>query len=513
MTAERFANSPTPLHLRFRTLNCEADGLTTFHELFTSSPNAIWLDSPGATLSILCDTSGPYSRSLFFHSDANPSRNNAFAAAQDLLDSYDVHIPADLPCEFALGLVGAFGYELKNHADAAVHGRFPLPQDCDVPRDVLPELALIYTDRAVVIDHTSGRTHLLYLMPLEDDSAAVMQESWVNKATEAIERGDGAETEEANDVGESDRRQERPVPEFALDQSKDEYLDSIQRCLDFIAAGDSYEVCLTNTAQGPSLADMGFSPESAYRSLRHTSPVPYGAFLKFSPNVASSTHDGSDGSSANGGDFRPFHILSASPEQFLKITNRRVTAQPIKGTRPRGRNAEEDAAWRQELRNNSKDRAENLMIVDLLRNDLGRVCEVGSVRVPRIFAVETYSHVHQLVSTIEGQLAYGVSPLDCVAACFPGGSMTGAPKVRTMEIIQELERRPRGFYSGAVGWISPNGCADLSIVIRTLVCSPNATTFGVGGAIVWDSDPEGEFKETMVKARALLEALGARVLE
>lgn len=492
MTADRDANLPAwhpqPLRLHFQTIPTEADGSALFDNLFAGSPNAVWLDSPGASTSVLCDDSGPFSHSLFIDANTTAASNNAFDQAQELLDIYTVEIPPELPCDFALGLVGAFGYELKTHAGATCTAQSPSPHP-----EPLPDLALIYTDRAVVIDHKNQQTHVLYLLPVENEYHE-LQNAWLRRVTDAIEARPA--TTGANPSAAQNSSPPIPAPKFTLDQSKFEYLESIARCLDYIAAGDSYEICLTNTAQGPSMAEIGLEPINAYSALRRTSPVPYGAYLQFTPRQAG---------------YVPFQLLSASPEQFLKITNGHVTAQPIKGTRPRGRNAEEDAAWRRELKTNPKDRAENLMIVDLLRNDLGRVCQPGTIRVPRIFAVETYSHVHQLVSTIEGHLAPGVTTLKCVAACFPGGSMTGAPKLRTMEIIDELEKRPRGFYSGAVGWVSPNGSADLSIVIRTLVCSPNATTFGVGGAIVWDSDPEGEFAETMVKARALLEALGADI--
>lgn len=534
MTANRIANSSATLHLHFRTLDVEVDGPSLFDALFASSPHAVWLDSPCASFSILCDGSGPFARTLFLDADAPDPRHNAFYRAQELLDYYRVEIPADLPCDFALGLVGAFGYELKEHAakyestkradakdrveenesrdeglSADLHTAKP---ESVAARDPLPDLALIYTDRAVVIDHVNHQTHVLYLLPCGADSSAAhpearAQEKWVRIAIETIQN-----PLDSPDCCTSSSPSELTYPAFTLDQAKNEYLTSIERCLDYIAAGDSYEVCLTNTAQGPNLNELGFTPRSAYQSLRRTSPVPYGAYLQFTPDMDEASVKAA-GRPSRKGKYAPFHILSASPEQFLKITGGHVSAQPIKGTRPRGTSEGEDTAWRRELQANPKDRAENLMIVDLLRNDLGRVCTVGSVQVPRIFSVETYSHVHQLVSTIEGHLAPGMTPLDCVAACFPGGSMTGAPKIRTMEIIEELERRPRGFYSGAVGWISPNGCADLSIVIRTLVCTPSATTFGVGGAIVADSDPEGEFEETMVKARALLEALGVGINE
>jgi para-aminobenzoate synthetase len=214
--------------------------------------------------------------------------------------------------------------------------------------------------------------------------------------------------------------------------------------------------------------------------------VPYGALLEF-PDVA---------------------ILSASPERFLAVGRDRVVeSKPIKGTRPRGATLADDKALHDDLATNAKDRAENLMIVDLIRNDLNRVCEIGTVHVPKLFDVETYAPVHQLVSTIRGTLRAEASAVDCVRETFPGGSMTGAPKLRTMQIIDRLEDGPRGFYSGALGWFGLSGAADLSIVIRTLTATKGRVSFGVGGAVIALSDAEEEFEETVVKSRAMVTAL------
>jgi len=262
------------------------------------------------------------------------------------------------------------------------------------------------------------------------------------------------------------------------------YLKRIDLCLDKIYQGESYEICLTNSVTVHAEID----PLRTYAHLRQVSPVPFGALL----------------------DFGDVAVLSASPERFLSVGRDGVAeSKPIKGTRPRGSSDAEDRVLREDLLSNVKDRAENLMIVDLLRNDLNTVCEVGSVHVPTLFDVETYAPVHQLVSTIRGKLRPDCSAVDCVRAAFPGGSMTGAPKIRTMEIIDGLEQGPRGVYSGALGWFSLSGASDLSIVIRTLVAAQGRVSFGVGGAIVALSDPAQEFEETVVKSRAMITALAA----
>jgi anthranilate/para-aminobenzoate synthase component I len=221
--------------------------------------------------------------------------------------------------------------------------------------------------------------------------------------------------------------------------------------------------------------------------LRESNPAPYGGYLKF----------------------EGLEIVSSSPEQFLKVSaSGKVSSKPIKGTRPRSKDQAEDAQIANELVNNEKERAENLMIVDLMRNDLGRVCEADSIAVEKLFQIESYATVHQLVSTVTGQLRADQNATTAMAACFPGGSMTGAPKIRAVEILRELEAAPRDIYSGAFGYLGFDGSADFGMTIRTLVFEGDSASLGVGGGITIDSDPDSEFEETMLKSKALLRALG-----
>ncbi|KAB3519196.1 aminodeoxychorismate synthase component I [Corynebacterium sp. zg254] len=443
---------------------------------------AVWLDSSLATagsVSIIAGTGGPLSSLFCAEASDSPLTDNIFDRVRAGLRP--MRIPEQWPHPFALGWLGAWGYEARHHA-------LGQPASPGARTSDLPDVALLFADRAVVLDAEGALVAVL----VDDAQPSITQRQtmWLDWAVQRL-----------RELSLDQRDTPVPAPSspgasFVFDQSHEEYLRSIQACQNFIAAGDSYEVCLTNTATGPALREIFAGQEhpelAAFVRLRAISPVPYGAFLSF-PG---------------------FSVLSASPERFLRVTpDGQVSAKPIKGTRPRATSEDEDRAVMAELARSVKDRAENLMIVDLLRNDLGRVCQPGTVQVPKIFDVETYSHVHQLVSTIEGRLRAGLGAVDVLASSFPGGSMTGAPKIRTMEIIDQLERRARGFYSGAIGWLSPNGAGDLSITIRTVVDDGVASTFGVGGAIVTDSDPEAEYQETLTKASALLEALGARIEE
>jgi para-aminobenzoate synthetase component 1 len=268
------------------------------------------------------------------------------------------------------------------------------------------------------------------------------------------------------------------------DFSRDQYQLAVQKVIDYILAGDIFEANISQRFKA-TLPD-NFSKFDLYNQLRRMNPAPFAAYLNFNDMV----------------------IASASPERFLKLTQDKIETRPIKGTRPRGKTPDEDKVYADDLLNSAKDHAENVMIVDLLRNDLSKVCENHSVKVPQLCGLESYASVHHLVSVVEGKLKKQYQALDLFTACFPGGSITGAPKIRAMEIIAEIEPTSRGPYCGSIGYIGFDGAMDTSIVIRTFVIKNNSVTFQAGGAIVADSNPKEEYEETLTKAKALRNVLG-----
>ncbi|OLF11105.1 aminodeoxychorismate synthase, component I [Actinophytocola xinjiangensis] len=455
--------APTLLHRR---LDTDVEAEAVFDALYRESAWAFWLDSAaGGRFSFLGDASGPLARVATADVAAGEvtvrSRDGDTVVRESFLDwlAADLadgraDLPAGLPFDFALGWVGHLGYELKAECGGDIAHRADAP-----------DAAMISPDRAVVVDHHERAVHLL-AVPHAHNLA------WLAD-TEATLTGLGP-------LGEHP-----PAPELGALRARHDragYLDLIARSQAEIVAGESYEVCLTNQL----VADGKLDPWPAYRRLRRDNPEPFAALLRLGERS----------------------VLSASPERFLRVSpDGLAESRPIKGTRPRGESEMDDQRLRAELAASAKDRAENLMIVDLVRNDLGVVAELGSVSVPELFAVETHPTVHQLVSTVRARLRADATAVDCVRAAFPGGSMTGAPKKRTMEIIDRLEGGPRGVYSGALGYFSRNGAADFSIVIRTLVVEPDRVSYGVGGAVIALSDPDGEVAETAVKATPLLRLL------
>lgn len=458
-----------------RRLSSFYDPERVFFHLFSKEAVAFWLDSsraePGLSrFSFMGGSHGPHSESVAYRSASSEltvtqagkerqSKQNIFGYLDRKLGSLQVRSD-ELPFDFNCGFVGYFGYELKAECGAS-----------NTYHSMLPDAEFVLADRIIAFDHLEQST---YLLCFDEKDEARRAQHWLDETERKLR--DLAPLPEVARVASSD-----PVT-FSLDRSHQTYLDDIRACQQHIKDGETYEICLTNQI----CASCSVDPLGLYRNLRRINPAPYAAYIRF--NEA--------------------YILSSSPERFLRAgLDGWVESKPIKGTRPRGRTPLEDESIREELRTSSKDRAENLMIVDLLRNDLGRVCEVGSIHVPALMQVETYETVHQLVSTIRGRLSGDMSVIDCIRHAFPGGSMTGAPKLRTMELLDQFERRARGVYSGAIGFLGFNGAADLNIVIRTIVMTPTCANIGAGGAIVALSDPENEFQEMLLKARALIQAI------
>lgn len=354
---------------------------------------------------------------------------------------------------FAGGWIGYLGYELYSEIEPKVAPREP---------DLIPKAVMAFYDTFYLYDHRRQQAYLCSLPSAGDPFRLLRGDS----------RAAGRASRPAKVRG---RILSSP------DHPHREYLVSAKRILDLIAAGDCYQV---NLSQRFSEAFEGDAYD-LYERLRTASPSPYAAYL-------------------NLGDAQ---ILSSSPESFLSVDGRHVVTRPIKGTRPRGDTDIEDAALKEELAMSEKDRAELLMITDLERNDLGRVCEPGSVRVTDLGRVETYPQVHHLVSTITGDLAEGRDVVDLLRAAFPGGSITGAPKIRAMQIIRELEPCARNVYCGAVGYVSLNGKAQFNVAIRTMILKNKTAYFWGGGGIVADSNSEKEYEEALTKVKGIFEAL------
>ncbi|WP_371573976.1 aminodeoxychorismate synthase component I [Streptomyces sp. NBC_01314] len=474
--------APGPAYrLHTRRIAGAIDAEAAFTRMYADAPHAFWLDSSRverdlSRFSFFGDGAGPLAEVVRYDVDSGlceierqgrPTRRvqaSVFDYLKRQLASRKVDATG-LPFDFTGGYVGYFGYELK--ADTGSPNRH---------KAETPDASWLFADRLIAVDHEEGFT---YAVCLSEDTPAASREAgdWLDTALAQL-------TFVGSDPTVPLRAATSPYPRAAepwLVRDRATYLADIEACKAELNAGTSYEVCLTNAARLPAPYD----PYDFYRVLRRINPAPYAAFLRF-------------------GDL---DIAGSSPERFLRITRDGIAeAKPIKGTAPRGGTPEEDDRLRDELAADAKTRAENLMIVDLLRNDLGRVSRTGSVKVTRLMATETYATVHQLVSTVEGRLREGTDAVDCVRACFPGGSMTGAPKLRTMEIIDSLETEARGVYSGALGYLGCSGGADLNIVIRTAVFQGGRMHLGAGGAIVLDSDPAAEYDEMLLKAAALMRA-------
>src|SRR5215218_730432 len=461
-----------------RALATWCDPEAAFVALYGEREHAVWLDSsraePGlARFSFMGAPDGPLGQVVRYGVEERALTVERAGGAEELRESVLDYCERELerlradapglPFDFTCGFAGYLGYELKAECGGALAHRSPLP-----------DAALVFCDRLIAFDHDERRVHLV---ALADAAGAAAAEEWLAATEREVEAVAGRPPLEP------------PAPppasalSFAAREDRDAYLANIAACQHEIFEGESYEICLTTELR----SDGAIDPLPAYRVLRARNPAPHAALLRL-------------------GDVS---VLSSSPERFLRVDRERmVESKPIKGTSRRAAHPAEDAYRAAALRDDEKSRAENLMIADLVRNDLGRVCALGSVEVPALMAVESYATVHQLVTTVRGRLRDDATAIDCIRAAFPGGSMTGAPKLRTIEIIDRLEQRPRGVYSGALGFLSVNGTADLSIVIRTLVASRGGLQIGSGGAIVAASDPDAEHEEMLLKARAVLQAVG-----
>jgi len=357
---------------------------------------------------------------------------------------------------FLLGGVGYFSYDLLHLLE-------------DIPSNTvddigLPECHISFYDSVIAFDHHENKGYVTSITE--------------NKVDEAIGFLKANATPPQSPLN---LRGKAKGGYFSSNFTKEAYIKAVHKAKEYIAAGDIYQVNLSQRFS----TEIDISHYGLYLKLREASPAPFSAYL----------------------DFGRAAVLSSSPERFLKIDGNYIETRPIKGTRPRGKAPDKDKELRKELVMSDKDRAEHIMIVDLERNDLGRVCKYGSVKVKEDMTIESFAQVHHMVSTVAGELKDDIRPVDVIKATFPGGSITGAPKVRAMEIVEELEPTKRGIYTGSIGYIGFDGRMDMNIAIRTMVAKDGKVYFSVGGGIVADSEPEAEYQETLDKAKGMMEAL------
>ncbi|QEK11031.1 aminodeoxychorismate synthase component I [Crassaminicella thermophila] len=377
---------------------------------------------------------------------------------REILSSYKMDYKTDLP--FIGGAVGYLGYDLCHHIE-----KLPRHAVDDVN---IPDCYIGLYDGIIIIDHQKEEVFASAL------GIKSPEEETIQKIINTIKAG------EEKGVNIKIPKNNKPI-NLKSNFKKEDYIKAINKIKSYIKAGDIYQANMTQRFE----CDLQITPFELYAKLREINPAPFASYI----------------------DFGEGQIVSSSPERFIQIKNRIIETRPIKGTRPRGKTPTEDIKNREELLSSEKDKAELLMIVDLERNDLGKVSKTGTVEVTELFHLEEYATVYHLVSTIIGKMKDDCDVIDCIKATFPGGSITGAPKIRSMEIIDELEPTQRNIYTGSIGYIGFNGDTDLNIVIRTILCKNQKAYFQVGGGIVWDSDAELEYEETLHKAKALIKAL------
>lgn len=380
---------------------------------------------------------------------------DTFEELNKIMKEYYIENNTELP--FVAGGIGYFSYDLGRELEV-------LPNIAKEDIDI-PHCCYNFYDNIIIIDNLKKNTYIsaLGILKSQKDSTYAIKSR--------IQKGNKVIYEKVVDI----------TNKFTSDFQKNKYISTLSKVRDYIKSGDIY---ITNLSQRYSCSISRCAYE-IYKDLRHINPEPFAAFMNF----------------------EDFNIICSSPERFLSIRNRMVETRPIKGTMPRGKDLHEDLKNKNILINSEKDKAELLNVVDLERNDLSKVCKPNSVKVTQLFKLEEYSTVFHLVSTIVGELKEEVSPIECIKACFPGGSITGTPKIRSMEIIEELEPVRRNIYTGALGYLGFDGNADLNIIIRTILIKENKAYFGVGGGITWDSNEESEYDETLDKASALMRVL------
>lgn len=426
-----------------------ASNATHYFATLADLPWAVWLDSGGMARYDIISAAPRHTWALTLDElDGDP-----FALLRAMLGERLSPID-DVP--FAGGLLGCWSYDLARHT-------MSIPE---MARDAehLPEMAVGLYDWALVVDHQSRRTQLVSRLRFAETTQLLPK---------LLQRLHASPVYHADNF--------RVHGRISSNFSANDYAIAFAAAQKYLQAGDCYQINLAQRFSAKASGDAF----GAYLALRRLSPAPYSAFLNF-PQV---------------------QVLCASPERFVSVRNGQVETKPIKGTRPRGGNTEQDRQLAKQLREHPKDRAENLMIVDLLRNDLGKSCVPGSIRVPKLFEVESFANVHHLVSTVEGTLAAQHDALDVLRDCFPGGSVSGAPKLRAMQIIEQLEPNRRGVYCGAIGYVGFDGNMDTNIAIRTLVYGDSEIRGWAGGGIVADSERAAEYQETLDKASAMLELL------
>jgi para-aminobenzoate synthetase component 1 len=407
--------------------------------------------------------------------DGQEQTGNPFAALARQLSRYSIASDPELP-PFQGGAAGLFGYDLCHHIERLPRPRFDEFQ--------VPDLAVGLYDWVIAFDHAADRAWLISTGLPESDPHRRRQHAHFRLCRVYKLLGAEPPLFARKEIPAIPLAACHPAPGphgLASNFTPQTYLAAARRAIEYTHAGDCFQVNLAQRLVYP----QDGHPLALYARLRERNAAPFAAYF----------------------DMGEFAVASASPERFLRVRDGEVETRPIKGTRPRGWMPEEDFARMDDLLESDKDRAENIMIVDLLRNDLGRVCEYGSIRVEAACRLESYRTVHHLVSEVRGRLRRGLGPIDLLKAAFPGGSVTGAPKVRAMEIIADLEPTARGPYCGSVGYIGFDGAMDANILIRTFTAGKGWFQFPVGGGIVADSTPEREYEETWYKAEGLLHAL------